>query len=187
MGSRSTKMLKREDPEPEPELSDSWTPNVLSLVEELRKKNWGHLHFGKYPKDPELVTNMLNIDTFVNLTEPFERDKFPEAKNTLYYPIVETKVPMDIDSFLSFLDMITTKIKNGKNIFVHCYNGRGRTGIFMVLLVTMLTSWELKSCYELVYKAHRLGHGQKHHWENIMLPPRSIQKLFVSEAYELCL
>jgi hypothetical protein len=186
---------KKETPPQSPpkniEEMNNWTPNVLSLMDETSSRGWGALYFGKYPEDPQMVSKLLDIDIFVNLTEDFERDKLnivpPSVKDTFvtyYFPIVERSIPDNVKNFIDILELTAGKIKKGENVFVHCFNGRGRTGIFMVLLVALLTQWDLRDCYLLVYHAHRLGHGKKKHWENVMLPPRRLQKDFVRSIYD---
>lgn len=84
------------------------------------------------------------IDTIVMLTsdeENFERSgldlKKEYAENgieVIHLPIIDFDVPKEEDEFEKALQSAIEQAKAGKNLAVHCYAGRGRTGMFVALL-----------------------------------------------------
>lgn len=164
-----------------------WTPDVLSLSEYFTGKGFGELYFGKYPElsEADHLVEHLKIHTFVNLTEQFERTGRDYKYNTISFPIIERYIPDNTENFLDLVVIICSKLRNKENIYIHCKNGRGRTGMLMVLVVANLANYKysMEDCYQLVYRAHRLGHGAGKAWLDLKLPPRQTQRMFIEELY----
>lgn len=84
------------------------------------------------------------IDTVVMLTESGEdlrragRDLAQTYAShqieTVHFPIVDFDTPDDHHSLLTALEDVIQRAKQGENIAVHCFAGRGRTGMFIALL-----------------------------------------------------
>jgi len=84
--------------------------------------------------------DIANITTFVDLTEEGERDDYmsivqEEASKRgrrmprhVRFPIRDYSVPTK-EQMKSILDMMDEALeKNGENVYVHCWGGKGRTG-----------------------------------------------------------
>ena len=57
-----------------------------------------------------------------------------EGFETIRLPIVDFDVPEDLHVLQDTLKKVITKAEAGENIAIHCYAGRGRTGMFAALL-----------------------------------------------------
>ena len=57
-----------------------------------------------------------------------------EGFGTIRLPIVDFDVPEDPHVLKDTLKKVITKAEAGENIVIHCYAGRGRTGMFAALL-----------------------------------------------------
>jgi len=107
----------------------------------------GRLLAGEYPcmtSTPELTVKRLSaflnigINTFINLTTEGEKDDyFPLLKimarqadvevNCLRFPILDFGLPSP--AFMaSILDAIDLDLTTGRNVYLHCHGGIGRTG-----------------------------------------------------------
>ncbi len=84
------------------------------------------------------------VDTVIMLTESGEdmlragRDLAQTYAShqieTIHFPIVDFDTPDDHHSLLAALEDVIQRAKQGENIAVHCFAGRGRTGLFIALL-----------------------------------------------------
>lgn len=96
-----------------------------------------------------------DISTVVMLTEPGEdlwranmdltRIYSEHEISVLHYPIVDFDTPEDLDGLKELLQQVIERAKQGENIAVHCFAGRGRTGMFIALLSRILLNldgWE---------------------------------------------
>jgi protein-tyrosine phosphatase len=90
----------------------------------------------------EFIQN--DIDTIVMLTTPGEdllrsgRDLAEFYKQqgwqVIHFPIMDFDVPLDKAGLDKTLEEVITQVKDGKKVAVHCFAGRGRTGLFIALL-----------------------------------------------------
>jgi protein-tyrosine phosphatase len=102
--------------------------------------------FARFDADKQLFDQYLEagITTVVMLIEERE-DQAHAGLNlkTLYrqngmeiihYPIVDFDTPEEDDNLENALQQVLKKAHEGENIAVHCFAGRGRTGLFLALL-----------------------------------------------------
>ena len=78
------------------------------------------------------------LNTFINLTGPDELPPYlpvllEEAKNydqqveAIHLPIRDFGLPTR-DEMVIILDLVDESLKNGRNVYLHCWGGIGRTG-----------------------------------------------------------
>ena len=53
----------------------------------------------------------------------------------IWSSIEDHGIPEDVNSFLNDVERIVARLKNGENVFVHCFGGRGRTAIGLAALL----------------------------------------------------
>jgi protein-tyrosine phosphatase len=85
-----------------------------------------------------------DIDTVVMLTESGEdlrranmdlQNVYKENEiGVIHFPIVDFDTPDDLGGLKDVLHQVVEKAELGENIAVHCFAGRGRTGMFIALL-----------------------------------------------------
>ena len=118
----------------------------------------GRFAAGAYPgeaarseRPPEVVSDLLaaGIDTFVNLTE--DDPSGPESFLNRYddhvegvaavhrFPIVDVSIP-SVGRMVEILDFLDATFAAGRNPYVHCWGGVGRTG-------TVVGCWLIRHGY----------------------------------------
>ncbi len=100
------------------------------------------------------------INTVVMLTsdeENFERSglnlKDVYAENgieVIYLPIVDFDVPKEDSGLEDALSKAMEQAEAGKNLAVHCFAGRGRTGMFVALLARRILGLDGQEAIEWV-------------------------------------
>ncbi|NIV11540.1 MAG: hypothetical protein GWN62_09730, partial [Aliifodinibius sp.] len=58
--------------------------------------------------------------------------------NVIHFPIVDFDTPDDMGALKDVLNDVVEKASEGENIAVHCFAGRGRTGMFIALLTRII-------------------------------------------------
>jgi len=91
------------------------------------------------PDNPKAVQDLLaaGIDVFINLTQDFpggtdehlnHYDLGAEGKAVIErHPIIDVSIPR-FDTMSEIIDSINGHLSEGKNVYVHCWGGSGRTG-----------------------------------------------------------
>jgi len=62
--------------------------------------------------------------------------------NVIHFPIVDFNTPDDPGELSKVLHQVLERAGNGENIAVHCFAGRGRTGMFIALLARLVFGME---------------------------------------------
>jgi hypothetical protein len=124
-------------------------PNDLTQTEPdrpLANTYWvlpGRLLAGEYPghsEDPaarERLTRLgaAGITTFVDLTEegelPGYRHFLPQHADYVRSAIADTSVPNNISQTQAVLATLHEALSRGRNVYVHCRAGIGRTGLIV--------------------------------------------------------
>ena len=85
-----------------------------------------------------------SVDTVVMLIEEGEdvhlagRDLKKEygrhAMSVIHFPIPDFDTPEDSDELTNSLSEVIRRAEKGENIAIHCFAGRGRTGLYIALL-----------------------------------------------------
>ncbi len=145
-------------------------PNTYWVIE-------GRFLAGEYPgaRDPAQAREKIaafqkaGITTFIDLTEPHELAPYEllladAGAEYRRFPIRDVSVPRDVRHMQDILNAIDTALANGRNVYVHCWGGIGRTG-------TVVACWlqrrgrspdeallELARLWRTVAKRHRRPH-----------------------------
>ena len=80
--------------------------------------------------DVSVIWNLLEDDTVAKL----------EAKSfyVIHTPVNDFSTPQDPESFRSSAKRIINLLKTGRNIYIHCMGGHGRTGMAILYLMVMI-------------------------------------------------
>lgn len=123
---------------------------TLIPLQLLGKIHRSPMPFAAFDVDYSTLDEYLQagIDTVVMLIEPGEdlrranmdlRRVYEEHEIcVLQYPIVDFDTPEDLEGLKDLLQQVIEKANQGENIAVHCFAGRGRTGMFIALLSRMV-------------------------------------------------
>ncbi len=103
-----------------------------------------------------------HIDTVVMLTTPGEdfqrcgRDLAvlyrQQGWQVIHFPIMDFDVPLDKAGFDRTLQDVIAQLNSGKNVAVHCFAGRGRTGMFLALLARRILGMEGEEAIQWLHK-----------------------------------
>ena len=160
----------------------------------------GRFAAGEYPgaTNPRLAAVRLNnlfdagIDYFIDLTEPGELEPYDgvlEDEGRLRgltvgwerHPIVDMSIPHSPEQMVGILDAIDTALDSGKNVYVHCWGGVGRTG-------TAVGCWLVRhghtgeAALEQIYEWWQ---GMEKIWRHPRSPERPIQIEYVRNWVEM--
>lgn len=162
--------------------------------------NWvvpGRLMTGPVPSNKTMMDAIMadGIDTFVCLQQEispvFYTAHIYSAKKpmTIHFPVEDRCVP----SKKEFVKHITTLIDlmcSGRNIYIHCYGGHGRTGLYVCAVLGCLYP-ELRKVDDALYffqSVHNMRSVQKNHFFGV-LPARvadsDIQRAFLVDFFAM--
>jgi protein-tyrosine phosphatase len=91
----------------------------------------GKIFFGSLKENSVCVIwNLLETDCTAKLEE--------EHFSVIHSPIDDFSIPKDPESFHKDVRSIVLLLARGKNIYVHCFSGHGRTGLAVLSLLLYL-------------------------------------------------
>ena len=90
------------------------------------------------------------------------RPYLPEDVSLIHIPIPDQDI-VDDQIEIDAAYLLFVELQNGKNVMVHCYGGKGRTGVLLSLLVSMIYSIDGYLAMEIVQKMFdmRVNKGSK--------------------------
>lgn len=101
----------------------------------------GYIYFGPRPNPNDLeylkkenvnyIWNLLELE--LNSVLRFEKEKF--NGNVICGNIPDYNIPKNKELFKEQLLFMHNQLKNGNNIFIHCFAGHGRTGMAVMGLL----------------------------------------------------
>ena len=62
--------------------------------------------------------------------------------DTVQFPIEDFNTPDDLDNLADLIGKIEERVRKGENIAIHCFAGRGRTGMVIALLARQVLGLE---------------------------------------------
>jgi hypothetical protein len=118
------------------------------VVKRFPIKSPGKLYYGPWPSVEMLRTlKKLDVDTIWNLAQeldliiPYEKYFVP---NVIHGNIEDFYIPENITHFATQLNQIAGLLRSGKNVFIHCFGGHGRTGMALAAIDLMVSDSEPK-------------------------------------------
>jgi len=106
--------------------------------------------YSYFDTDASILVDYLEVKvgTVVMLTEAGEDLKHANRDltrtyndhqiNVIHFPIVDFATPDDPGELSRALHQVLDMAKGGENIAIHCFAGRGRTGLFIALLARLI-------------------------------------------------
>ena len=136
----------------------------------------GQIAFGKAPT-PSQVKHLIDkgYKTFVNLLVVDKANY--EAPNIIYFPIDEDKGPKK--DMRELMKQLNDLLRKGEPIYVHCKNGRGRTGVVVSCLLALYLDIDATIAIDILNFSHRRGHGTGRRWQKFIIPSHRIQRRFI--------
>lgn len=118
----------------------------------------GTLIFGRqwFPWETSEIEQELTsrkIDVILNLLERKHGDV--AGAQEIWSPINDYDIPEDELSFINKIDQTIEHLRSGKNVYVHCFAGRGRTSIALAAILVRLGVQP----EEALEKVHSLARG----------------------------
>ena len=116
--------------------------------------NSGYLYYGPMPDVKVLnqikrnkIHTIWNLAGELKMLVPYEETFVPEV---IQGNIKDYSVPSNVGGFLSQLNHIVSILRSGKKVFVHCYGGRGRTGMTLAAIKVALDGTDPKEALKMV-------------------------------------
>jgi len=133
--------------------------------------------FGIYP-DQEQVEHLSEngFTVCVDLTEQEYSTYTFDLK--IRYPIKDTKIPENFNSFDILVGIICNLINSGQKIYIHCMHGRGRSSMTVACVLGKCLKISADQALELVNDAYKKGHGK---YSNSTVPPHKQQRKFIRQ------
>ena len=118
-------------------------PNSIN-IRQFPTNSGGKLYFGSWPNVQTLrKLKDLKVDVIWNLAEelklliPYEKHFVPQV---IHGNIEDFYVPENMGKFAGQLNKIVGLLESGKNVFIHCWQGVGRTGMILASIDMLLNN-----------------------------------------------
>ena len=102
-----------------------WFGGVYDSVDQIRDT----FTFFK-ENNVSIIINLLDNKTIADIEE--------KNFHVVRLPIEDFSIPKDIVQFRVSLEATIQLLKNGHNMYVHCFGGHGRTGLFLAAIKVLL-------------------------------------------------
>lgn len=145
------------------------------------------VYFGGYPSKEwfkELID--FGITYFIDLTTNIEKDNLCynyEFENTIYFPIRDNYVPLNIENYIKFIIRIANLIMKKEKIYIHCKGGHGRSGMVIASLMCYLENKIPKDAIDLTTRIHARRQCMKDKYRNKKCPDNYKQRKFVFDLF----
>lgn len=148
----------------------------------------GKIAFGKYPNDEEIaqlvskgysvILNLVPEEETKKAKVGYDMSKHPGVE-LISFPIDENKGPSS--PIVDLIKKCVTLLSTDKKIYIHCKNGRGRTGVIVACIVGTYLDVGASIALDIVNEGHRKGHGAYKKWFRHSIPSHRAQMEFVIE------
>lgn len=105
----------------------------------------GKLYFCRCPNGKDDLNKIaeLKINCIFNLAKEWE--SIIEIEETVCDTVIaggieDYSIPEDMNVFYAQIEYVSELLKQGKNVLVHCWGGRGRTGLALCCINLVLTN-----------------------------------------------
>lgn len=116
------------------------TPFGIRLLTETYQPIRRQIYVGPLPDSPEMVSHLaetLEVTTFISLEIPdyqIVTEAFFAGIEIIPLPVQDFGTPPDI-VFMNSITNIAVCSRRYSNVYIHCYSGRGRTGMVAACLL----------------------------------------------------
>lgn len=169
-------------------------PKILSALlngpmTQLSVMYRGLLGFGGYPTPMfderkkqkgqlQISDHLRNFKVFVDLTENTVGYIVPEGAQYISYPVPDSGVPEKKETFKNFLFKAQEALEKGMPMYIHCEHGRGRTGVVMVCLISLLYGISYEEAVEQVNAKFHESCPPGSSWKEKTIPCHANQREF---------
>jgi protein-tyrosine phosphatase len=113
----------------------------------------GKLYFGALLSDETLKElKNIGVENIWNLMA--ELPTVAEAENKIFKNVIELKIvdcsiPSDKQEYLNRVDSIIYLLKNGENVYLHCFGGHGRTGMAISSILILVERLPIEAALKM--------------------------------------
>jgi len=107
------------------------------------KTKCGKLYIGPFPSEEDLISNgpfdiIWNLSYELALFDEIVSLEKSHCANLLLGNIEDYSIPNDLQLFNNQINYVVNCLKNQGKVFVHCVGGRGRTGMILSCLKSII-------------------------------------------------
>lgn len=148
----------------------------------------GQVFFGPFPSQSDIdkFIKNNNINLIVDLTEHEELGTHPYHVDIdkIKFPIVDGYPPNDWSGFCKLMVKLAYDVRCGKNIFIHCRAGHGRSSMVSASLLCQLDyTLHPELAIKCVADIHSKRDGLSLKWKKIYNPQTRMQQIFIYKYF----